>query len=69
MFVYALGRGVQRGDRREIKRVTAALAENGWRFSTLIAEIASSYPFQYRLGPDAAKPGENPKPAAAPSSP
>jgi hypothetical protein len=65
MFVYALGRGVQRGDRQEIKRVTAALAENGWRFSTLIAEIASSYPFQYRLGPDA----EKPKAAAAPSSP
>jgi hypothetical protein len=69
MFVYALGRGVQRGDRREIKRVTAALAENGWRFSTLIAEIAASYPFQYRLGPDGDSPGTNLKPAAASSSP
>jgi len=61
MFVYALGRGLQRSDRREVKRVTESLAQNGWRFSSLIAEIASSYPFQFRLAPE----GENLKTAAA----
>jgi hypothetical protein len=48
MFVYALGRRLERYDRREIKRVTEALAKDGWRFSAMITEIASCYPFRYR---------------------
>jgi hypothetical protein len=49
MFVYALGRGLERYDRREVKRVAEALARSEWRFSTLVTEIAMSYPFGHRL--------------------
>jgi hypothetical protein len=53
VFVYALGRGMERSDRREVKRVAAALAKGGWRFSTLATEVVLSYPFRYRLAPGA----------------
>jgi mono/diheme cytochrome c family protein len=48
MFVYALGRGLERFDRREVKAVVDALAKNEWRFSTLVTQIVESYPFRYR---------------------
>jgi hypothetical protein len=48
LFVYALGRSAERGDRREIRRVVEALKRNDYRFSTLIEEVAVSYPFRYR---------------------
>lgn len=49
VFVYALGRGLERPDRREVKRVADALAKDDWRFSTLVTEVVLSYPFRYRL--------------------
>ena len=52
VFVYALGRGLDRADRREVKRVAAALAGHDWRFSALVTEVVLSYPFRYRLAPD-----------------
>jgi hypothetical protein len=48
MFVYALGRGLTRDDRREVQRVVDALSRDNGRFSTLIVEIVRSYPFRYR---------------------
>jgi hypothetical protein len=48
LFVYALGRGLEPADRREVDRVTAALERDGWRLSTLIEEIVDSGPFRYR---------------------
>jgi hypothetical protein len=48
LFVYALGRSSERGDRREIRRVVDALQRNDYRLSTLIEEVALSYPFRYR---------------------
>jgi hypothetical protein len=48
MLVYALGRKVDRHDRREVKRICTALAQNDYRFSTLVTEIAASYPFRHR---------------------
>ena len=55
VFVYALGRGLGRSDRREVKRVADALETDGWRFSTLVTEVVRSYPFRYRLAADAAE--------------
>ncbi len=51
LFVYALGRGIERSDRREVKLVVDALARDGWRFSTLVTETVMSYPFRHRPNP------------------
>lgn len=49
MFVYAMGRGPQPGDRREIKEIVKAVEQNQYRFSALVNAIVASYPFQYRM--------------------
>jgi hypothetical protein len=48
MFVFALGRAIERSDRREIRRVIESLRRNDYRFSTLIEEVVTSYPFRHR---------------------
>lgn len=48
MLVYALGRGLERHDRREVKRISKVVAEREYRFSALVTEIVLSYPFRYR---------------------
>ncbi len=48
MLIFALGRSLERGDRREIKRVVESLRRNEYRFSTLIEEVVTSYPFRHR---------------------
>jgi hypothetical protein len=48
MTTYALGRGVEYYDASTVKSIRAALAERGYRISTLVTEIARSYPFQHR---------------------
>jgi hypothetical protein len=48
MATYALGRGVEYYDASTVKAIRGALAEHQYRISTLILEIARSYPFQYR---------------------
>jgi hypothetical protein len=50
MLVYALGRGLQRYDRRTVQEITRKLEKNEYRFQTLIHEIANSLPFQARRG-------------------
>lgn len=55
MFVYSLGRKLSPDDRREVKRVVAALERDG-RFSTLVTEIVRSYPFRYR---EASRPADS----------
>jgi hypothetical protein len=52
MFVYALGRGARREDRRELQRIAGRLGEDS-RFSTLVTEIVLSYPFRHRQADDA----------------
>ncbi len=52
MLIYALGRGLEYYDRPTVDRVTAALTENDYRFSTLIVEIVRSEPFRLRRGSD-----------------
>ena len=48
MVTFALGRGVEYYDASTIRGIRKALADNNYRISTLVTEIARSYPFQYR---------------------
>ena len=48
MFTYALGRRLERVDRREVRAVVAALGRADYRFSTLIEGVVTSYPFRFR---------------------
>ena len=61
MLTYALGRGLERYDRKALNDINAKLAADGYRFQTLLNEIVRSLPFQSRRG-------ETPKkdPAAKP---
>ena len=47
-LAYALGRGVEFYDIPTIRQLTATLAANDYRSSTLLVEIVKSYPFQHR---------------------
>lgn len=50
LMTYALGRGLEGFDRRAIKRITAGLEANDYRFSALISGIVNSVPFQMGRG-------------------
>ncbi|MEP7336825.1 MAG: DUF1592 domain-containing protein [Acidobacteriota bacterium] len=50
MLTYALGRAVERYDRRTVNDINRKLAASGYQFQTLIYEIAESLPFQSRRG-------------------
>ena len=46
MLTYALGRGLERYDRRTVKAIAKNVAANDYRFSSLVLEIVNSLPFQ-----------------------
>jgi hypothetical protein len=48
LFIYALGRGVTRGDEPTLSAITAAFASSGHRFSALAAAIATALPFRFQ---------------------
>jgi hypothetical protein len=48
MLTYALGRGLGRGDRKAVKTIAERVAQDEYRFSRLVLEIARSDPFQMR---------------------
>jgi hypothetical protein len=48
MLTYALGRGLERYDRRSVRAIVASLRQADYRFSTLVLEIVKSLPFQER---------------------
>ncbi|MBL8223028.1 MAG: DUF1588 domain-containing protein, partial [Bryobacterales bacterium] len=50
MLTYALGRGVERYDRKTIEDMNRKLAAEGYRFQTLLFEVVRSLPFQSRRG-------------------
>ncbi len=54
MMTYALGRGLEPYDRPTVKAITASLAQNDYRFSSLVLGIVKSLPFQERKGDRAA---------------
>ncbi len=56
LLTYALGRTPGPYDLRAVKRICAATAGDGYKLSTLVAEIVKSYPFRNRaLVPPASK--------------
>jgi len=52
MLIYALGRGLEYYDDCAIDAVTAAVAQQGWKTSTMVTAIATSYPFTMRRNPE-----------------
>ncbi len=50
MLTYALGRGLERYDRKTVSDITRKLATDGYPFQGLIYEIVRSLPFQMRRG-------------------
>ncbi|MGD9647185.1 MAG: DUF1592 domain-containing protein [Pirellulales bacterium] len=48
MLTYAIGRGVERYDRRAVAGITAAMEADGDKFSRLVLAIVDSQPFQMR---------------------
>jgi len=58
MLTYALGRGLRSYDRPSVDAITRALADDGYRFQTLVREIVRSLPFQARRGEDTAEAAE-----------
>ena len=46
MLTYALGRGLERYDRRTVKSIAANVAAKDYKFSSLVLEIVNSLPFQ-----------------------
>jgi hypothetical protein len=49
LLTYALGRGVERSDRPAVRQIVARLAEDNYRFSTLVLGIVNSAPFQIEV--------------------
>lgn len=48
LLTYALGRGVEHYDDPTIEHIVATMRKNDYRFSVLVAEVATSYPFLNR---------------------
>src|SRR4029453_16979662 len=48
LLTYALGRGIERADRRTVKTIAADVAKADYRFSSLVLGIVNSRPFQMR---------------------
>jgi cytochrome c553 len=48
MLTYALGRGLERYDKRTVRAIVASLRQSDYRFSALVLEIVKSLPFQER---------------------
>ncbi len=51
MLIFALGRGLKDSDDQVVEDISAALAKNDYKFSTLITRIVTSYPFLNRRNP------------------
>lgn len=65
MLTYAIGRGVERYDRRAVAGITTALEADGDKFSRLVLAIVDSQPFQMRRAaatqsPDGSAPATQP---------
>ena len=50
MMIYSLGRGITPSDRRSVAQMQNNWAANGFKFQTLIYEVAHSAAFQSRRG-------------------
>jgi hypothetical protein len=50
LLTYAIGRGLERYDKRTVSGIVSRLPEHEYRFSGLVLEIVNSLPFQSRRG-------------------
>jgi hypothetical protein len=50
MLTFALGRGLEKYDRKTVEAITAKLGSQGYPFQAMVFEIAHSLPFQSRRG-------------------
>ena len=48
LLSYALGRGLELGDKPSIDRIVQRVTADGGRFSTVIVEVAKSRPFLHK---------------------
>jgi hypothetical protein len=48
MLIYALGRGLDRDDRKTVKAIAQRMAREEYRFSSLVLGIVQSEPFRVR---------------------
>jgi hypothetical protein len=55
MLTFALGRGLERFDRRAVEEIVRKMEQNNCRFSTLVLQIVNSKPFQMRSGESGGK--------------
>ncbi len=60
-LIYALGRGLEPYDRITVKKIRKALADNDYRFQTLVHEVVKSLPFRQRRGEAVANAGHERK--------
>jgi hypothetical protein len=50
MLTYALGRGLERYDRRTVREIAKKAAVSNYKFSSVVLEIVKSLPFEMRQG-------------------
>jgi hypothetical protein len=48
MLTFALGRGLEPGDRLQVKKITAGVEASDYKFSSVVLGIVKSLPFQMR---------------------
>jgi hypothetical protein len=48
MLTFALGRGIERGDRCNLDAMAAAVARNDYKFSAVVEAVVTSPPFRER---------------------
>ncbi len=58
LLTYALGRGLEHYDAPSVRKIVSDAANDGYRFQSLIVNVAQSYPFVTRRGRPAVQPGE-----------
>jgi mono/diheme cytochrome c family protein len=68
LLTYALGRGLERSDRRTVKTIAADVARQEYRFSSLVLGIVNSRPFRMRRAPSTS-PRPQPVPTPTGSTP
>ena len=52
LMTYALGRGIEEGDKATVQKIVTRLAARGYKFSTLVLEIVTSPQFEMRGADD-----------------
>jgi hypothetical protein len=55
MLAYALGRKLEYYDIATVKQISKTVADDGYKFSRVVVEVAKSYPFRNRRGREASE--------------